>query len=96
MYHINKNSKRGQHLIQQYLKSEHYTIQDCYANPSYNKRRAEAMCLHTMYADGGAFYKVLSYNTMQFTCGWRTANGGLRIETAQNTYIIENVFEEGD
>ena len=47
-----------------------------------------------MYDDYGYDFRIISYNTFQFTCGWlfedpQTAVAMLRVETANNSYIME-------
>lgn len=88
MVHINAYTKRGQDLIKRYNNSKYRSIRDCYCNPSQNKVQAEMMCLSTMIDTNGNDYRIISYNTMQFTCGWKTATGLLRVETAYNSYLI--------
>ena len=63
-------------------------IYHCYTRPSEAKRRAEEWCFRTMMVEHGKGFKIMSYNTMQFTCGWMVGNG-LRVETANNSYLVE-------
>lgn len=45
-------------------------------------------CRAWMLDSGGYDFRIIGYNQMQFTCGWKTPTGLLRVETAYNTYII--------
>lgn len=85
---INANTKRGQNFINAYNRSNYTSIYQCYTNPSWNKARAEYMCSEMMIKEGGNDYRVLSFNTFQFSCGWCTSEG-LRVETAAGSYLIK-------
>ena len=84
---ISINSKKGQYFARRYEQSTDTSVMQCYAKPSTAKTRAEVWCKRTMIEEGGQGYKVISYNCMKFSAGWRTANG-LRIETAESSYFI--------
>lgn len=85
---INKNTKTASRWISAYVRSRYSTLSQCYVNCSFAKRRAENECRSLMLADGGEDFRIISYNSMQFSCGWRLADGSLRIETASNSYLI--------
>lgn len=85
---INATTKRGQAFIYTYNTATARRLSDVYTNPSTAKTRAEIECLRAMIAEDGQGFKILSYNTFCFSCGWETAQG-LRIETATNSYLIK-------
>lgn len=85
---INANTKKGQQFIHSFERSRKTSIYQRHNNPSTAKTRAEYFCMSEMFKEGGNDFRILGYNTMQFTCGWRTAEG-LRVETASNSYLIK-------
>lgn len=85
---VNKNTKKGQAFIAMYNRATATSIRECYSSYSWAKARAEILRIGEMVKEGGDNYRILSYNTMQFTCGWITP-AGLRIETANNSYIVK-------
>lgn len=84
---INNNTQRGRAFINAYYNSRAYSLSDCYGRYSFEKGRAEALCKRAMINEGGYDYRILSFNTFGFTCGWMTP-AGLRVETACNSYFI--------
>ena len=89
---INNNTKKAQAFINAYNRSSMYDIMDAYANPSTAKTNADYSCRMMMQSEGGHGYKIISYNTFQFSAAW-IAGKDLRIETACNSFIIPNVAE---
>ena len=89
---INNNTKKAQAFINAYNRSSMYDLQDAYANPSTEKTRADYSCRMMMQAEGGHGYKMISYNTFQFSAAW-IAGKDLRIETAYNSCVIPEVAE---
>lgn len=84
---INNNTKQAERYINAYNRSSMYDLRDAYANPSTEKTRADYNCRMMMENEGGHGYKIISYNTFQFSAAW-IAGDALRIETACNSFEI--------
>lgn len=39
-------------------------------------------------ADGASGFSICSHNTFQFTCSWFLADGSMRLETRDNSYLV--------
>ena len=89
---INNNTKKAQAFINAYNRSSIFTIREAYANPSTAKTNADYSCRMMMENEGGHGYKIISYNTFQFSVAWISGDS-LRIETACNSFVIPNVAE---
>ena len=89
---INNNTKKAQAYIDAYNRSSIFDIREAYANPSTEKTSADYTCRMMMQEEGGHGYKIISYNTFQFSAAWIAGNA-LRIETAWNSFVIPNVAE---
>ena len=89
---INNNTKKAQAFINAYNRSNIFDLQDAYANPSTDKTRADYSCRMMMQEEGGHGYKIIGYNGFRFTVAWIAGNA-LRIETAENSFIIPNAAE---
>lgn len=89
---INNNTKKAQAFINAYNRSSIFTLREAYANPSHEKTRADYSCRLMMQEEGGHGYKIISYNTFQFSVAWIAGNA-LRIETATNSFIIPEAAE---
>lgn len=85
---INANTIKGNALIEAYNRTNYFTLRQCYGRCSWEKERAEADCLKWMREENGHGFRILSFNTFQFSCGWMTAEG-LRVETACNSYLVK-------
>ena len=89
---INANTIKGIGFIQSYERSNFRTIRDCYVSPSTAKIDAEFQCYNKMTRQYGFGFRIMSYNTFSFTCGWLTEDEKglqtLHVETANNSYII--------
>ena len=89
---INNNTKKAQAFINAYNRSDIFTLREAYANPSTEKTRADYSCRMMMENEGGHGYKIISYNTFQFSVAW-IAGKDLRIETACNSFVIPEAAE---
>lgn len=85
---INANTRKGMALMDAYNRSNIYDIYDAYERPSVEKVRADSDCRKLCNREGGFGYMIISYNTFAFSVAWRTPEG-LRVETAQNSYIVK-------
>ena len=89
---INNNTKKAQAFINAYNRSSIFTLREAYANPSTEKTRADYNCRMMMQEEGGHGYKIIGYNGFRFTVAWIAGNA-LRIETAENSFVIPNAAE---
>ena len=87
MQTIKANTKRGRAFLSSYNNSGNYSLRDCYDNYSTRKARAEIWFIDQMRRKSGDGFKILSFNTFGFSCGWITGDG-LRVETPSNSYLI--------
>lgn len=88
---IKYTTKKGRELAHNYLGAQYENLYQVYGKYSTNKARAEEWCKKTMIQEGGQRFRIISWNTFNFTCGWRNPNGNIRIETAENSYEIINL-----
>lgn len=91
---LNRNTKKAQDLIERFYNSEIDTLEACYNSCSAAKRKAYYDCLHKCVDMDGWRFRIISFNTMSFTCGWlyedkETGDIMLNVETYRNTYTIE-------
>lgn len=89
---INNNTKQAERYINAYNRSDIFSLREAYANPSTAKTRADYNCRMMMENEGGHGYKIISYNTFQFSVAWIAGNA-LRIETACNSFVIPEAAE---
>lgn len=88
MITIRATTKKGQDFLDAYRRSRNTRLSDCYGRYSTDKARADRECREKMIKTGGEGYRILSYNQNVFTCGWRTTDGNLQVETHCNTYLV--------
>lgn len=91
---LNRNTKKAQDLIARFYNSVFDTLEECYNSCSAAKRNAYYECLHKCVDMDGWRFRIISFNTMSFTCGWlyedkETGVIMLNVETYRNTYTIE-------
>lgn len=91
---LNRNTKKAQDLIERFYNSEIDTLEDCYERCSAAKRKAFYECTKKFSDMDGQRFRIISFNTMSFTCGWlyidkETGVIMLNVETYRNTYTIE-------
>ena len=84
---INNNTKLAQRFINAYNSSRIFDVYRAYGKPSTAKVRAENNCLLKMLQESGHDYKIIGYNSFQFSVAWIAGNS-LRIETACNSFVI--------
>ena len=89
---INNNTKQAERYINAYKRSSIFDIYEAYDKPSTEKTRADYFCREQMQKEGGHGYKIISYNTFQFSAAWISGNS-LRIETACNSFVIPEAAE---
>lgn len=89
---IKNTSKKAQAYIYAYNHSDIFSLREAYGRPSTAKIQAEYDCRMMMQSEGGHGYKIISYNTFQFSAAWIAGNA-LRIETACNSFIIPEAAE---
>ena len=91
---LNRNTKKARGFVQEYERSYNYGLNQCYASYSLAKDIAEVSCRQKMLDMGGYGFKILSFNSQTFTCGWlyvdtETGVIMLNVETYRNTYTME-------
>lgn len=91
---LNRNTKKAQGFINQFSNSEVDTLSACYGRFSYEKERAYYWCVNKCADMNGWRFRIMSYCTHAFTCGWlyedkETGVIMLNVETYRNTYEIE-------
>ena len=84
---LKNNTKKAERYINAYNRSKIFDIYGAYEKPSTEKTRADYSCRMMMQEEGGHGYRIISYNTFQFTAAWIIGNS-LRIETACNSFVI--------
>ena len=89
---INNTTKQAERYINAYNRSNIYNLNQAYGKPSTEKTRADYSCRMMMQEEGGHGYKIISYNTFQFSAAWISGNS-LRIETACNSFVIPDAAE---
>ena len=85
---IKSTTKRGENFVNAYNRSANYCLMDCYGRYSTEKARAERDCRQKAENEGGNGFKIISFNTFGFTCGWLVPDG-LRVETACGSYLVK-------
>lgn len=91
---LNRNTKKAQGLIERFYNSEFDTLEHCYNSCSDAKKTAYYYCLYKCSDMHGWRFRIISFNSQTFTCGWlyEDAETGvimLNVETYRNTYTIE-------
>ena len=89
---INNNTKKAHAYIDAYNRSNIYSLFEAYERPSAAKIQADYECRSMKRSENGHGYKIISYNTFQFSAAWISGNS-LRIETACNSFVIPNAAE---
>lgn len=91
------DTSKAKKYVKEYINSCYYSIEECYKKPSRNKYLAEIEIKRKIenLESNDLLYKIISFNSCQFTCGYivcveelNTYINYLIIETACNTYII--------
>lgn len=88
MKKISIKSKRAQNWLAAYNASKHICIEQAYAKPSSRKIKAGRECWQRCQQEDGHRFRIISAGAQYFTVAW-TVRGGLRVETAYNSYFIE-------
>lgn len=85
---LRKETKKGKSFIYAYNASRCETINEAYSKPSSAKRSAFRRCVEMCQEENGHGLRITGAGTFVFTVGWKTSEG-LRIETANYSYIIK-------
>lgn len=89
---LRKNSKKAFRFYHQYLHSNIVDIYQAYAKPSVTKVNQFRYLEDMAEQDDGSIPRILSYNTYQFTVGYRIYRDGkwwLKVITKEHIYLIE-------
>lgn len=84
---IKATTKKGQAMINSANHYEGYSLRDVYGNYSYAKENAYNYCIAQCAKENGYNFHICSHNTFSFSVAWET-DKGIRIETANNSYLI--------
>lgn len=87
MKHINANTKKASRFVNAYNRSKETNLRECYNTYSTAKACAERDCRRMMYNENGKDFRIISFNTFGFSCGWIVGDT-LRVETPQSSYEI--------
>lgn len=82
-------TKKAMAFYEGYKRSNAEHLSDVYGKYSARKARAERSCREKCDSMNGHGFRIISYNSHQFTCGWLTIENGnqfLNVETAVNSY----------
>lgn len=66
-------------LVKRYYISENYSLADCYVRASKEKRNIEKDIKRLMVLEKGWGYRIISYNSFQFSCAYITGKDGIEI-----------------
>ena len=91
---LNRNTKKAKYIINRFNASCFDTLEECYKSYSKHKFRAFQACVTKSFEMDGWRFRIMSYNSQTFTCGWlyedkETGVIMLNVETYRNTYTIE-------
>ena len=90
---LKKNSKQAQQFLREYNSSYISSVFEAYGRPSYAKIMAENHIKEIMKELYGDNYKIISFNTCNFTCCFTFEEDGktyYRVDTSKHTYLIED------
>lgn len=88
MKHLNKNTKNASRFVNAYYRSNETSLRECYNTYSTAKACAERECRRMMLNENGNGFRIISFNTFGFSCGWMVGENILRVETPQSSYEI--------
>lgn len=88
---IKGNTKQGKDMINKYSNHEGVYLRQVYDNWSVAKQIAWDECYSKCQEEHGEAFSICSHNSFSFTVSWVVENG-LRIETANNSYLV--IFPE--
>lgn len=91
MKELNKYTARAENFIKRYWDSTSQSLSDVYTTHSSGKAIAWKNCFEKYHLEDGYRFRIISHNSMQFTCGWLINGGDLRVETKDSSYIIKDI-----
>ena len=90
---IKKTTKRGQQMIKNASYNQGSELWHVYDNYSQEKARSFIDCKNWCENDNGYDFRIISHNTFAYSVAWNYIDEEgaevLRIETANNSYIIK-------
>lgn len=89
MITINKNTKRGQALINHYNRATATTIHEAYKNPSGHKVAAFTRIKLWMEREKGRDMRITGKSCHSFSCAFKNKSGNLVYVTRDNDYIVK-------
>lgn len=90
---VKASTALGKKLIDMGVKWEGTHLWQIYDKWSGAKQVAWDRCYDEYCSTEGATgFSICSHNTFQFTCSWFLADGSMRLETRDNSYLV--VFDD--
>lgn len=89
---LNNNTKQAERYINEYNRSNIYSLNQAYRTPSTEKTRADYNCRIMMENENGHGYRIIEHSRYFFIVAW-IAGDALRVETATNSFIIPEAAE---
>ena len=78
-------------------RSDKYRLYDCYTSVSSAKLKAEERCMRLMYELQGYDFKIIGYNSMQFSAGFIYELDGKEVfmyitKTYDRSYLVADLM----
>ena len=91
MPELKYGSKKAVALAKNYWNSNRRTLDECYSRHSEAKENADFWCRERMVKCDGYDYRICTFNSQMFTCGYRFKKNGVEYlvyETPMHVYKI--------
>lgn len=86
---VKASTAQGKRLIEIGTKWEGTHLWQIYDKYSYAKQVAWDRCYDEYCrTEGASGFSICSHNVFQFTCSWFLADGSMRLETRDNSYLV--------
>lgn len=93
MKKVKASTAQGKKLVEMGTKWEGTHLMQVYNKWSDAKQAAWDRCYDEYCnTDGASGFSICSHNTFQFTCSWFLADGSMRLETRDNSYLV--IFDD--
>lgn len=90
---VKASTSLGKRLIRIGTNWEGTHLMQIYDRWSHAKQEAWDMCYNEYRnTEGASGFSICSHNSFQFTCSWFLADGSMRLETRDNSYLV--IFDE--
>lgn len=84
---LKPNSKHARKWVEAYYLAKYSCLEQVYRTYSREKGLAYRACRKMMQDENGKYFRIVSFNSTQFTAGWATEKG-IRIVTRNNSFLI--------